>query len=225
MDTYTGSGLTLSDIQNEVCRRCFKDTATFRSLIKSWVNEAQQKISVIANGRWWWLEASVNATVAEGDGQISLPADFFEPIDNASVRDTTGDVILRPMGHAEFERSIVAETISSGQPDRYCVFAQDTDTAARILKFSPLSDKTRVIVIDYYKVLPDLTDADGVSLIPYWYQHLLVEFAVMRGQEYRQMPEHAALARNNWVDGLQQLMIEADATNHLQGSLAPRWRW
>ncbi|MDX9703869.1 MAG: hypothetical protein RBU23_12630 [Candidatus Auribacterota bacterium] len=225
MDTYTGNGFTLLDIQDEVCRRCFKDTGTFRSLITAWVNEAQQKIATIANGRWWWLEKSVEVPVSSGDDEIDLPADFFEPIDNASVRDATCNVILTPMNHAEFQRRNLSESPQTGRPNRYCIFAHNDTACARKLKFKPSSDTPRTIVIDYYKILPILAGDNDTPQIPYWYQHLLIEFAVMRGQEYRQMPEQATLARNNWIDGLQQLMVEADTNNHLQGALRPKWRW
>lgn len=225
MDTYTGNGLSLKTMQDEVCRRCFKDTATFRGLITTWINEAQQKINAIANGRWWWLEKEATASVAADDDEIELPADFFELIDESSVRDTTNDVMLRPMNHLQFEQSGNSSAGHSGQPDRFCLFMRDTGSLVRKLRFLPVSDGTRTVSIHYYKVLPDFSDNDDVSLIPYWYQHLLIEFAVMRGQEYRQMAQLAALARGNWVDGLHQLLVEADSRNHLQGSLRPKWRW
>ena len=208
MDTYQGTGLTLADIQDEVCRRCFKDTSTFRSLITNWVNEAQQKISILANGRWWWLEKSADLIVADSSDNVELPLDFFELIDNASVKDITTDMFLQGADHKDFEETALGNS-QTGQPVKYTIFSK-TDSSARIMKLHPSSSGQRTIRIDYYKVLPDLTSNDNASLIPYWYHHLLVDFAVMRGQEHRQQAELAQIARSSWIDGISQLVIEAD---------------
>ncbi len=220
MVIYDGSGLTLLMMQDEVCRRCFKDTSTFRTMVTNWINEAQQKISSIANGTWWWLEKSQSFIVSAGDDQISLPIDFFEMIDADSVQDTTNAIVLKRIPHGDF---VTDRTDQQGQPDRYCIFSQD-ENGKRILQFDPPSDGTRTIVMDYFKVLPDLEDDTDVSLIPYWYHYLLIEFGVMRGHEHRQQDKMAQLARANWLDGINQLMVEADRHNDYQPRLSPKWR-
>ncbi|MCD6460764.1 hypothetical protein J7L67_08880 [bacterium] len=223
MDTYQGTGLSLKDIQNEVCRRCFKDTSTFRSLITNWVNEAQQKISVLANGRWWWLEKSADLSIADSDNSVVLPLDFFELIDNTSVKDITDNGFLKIVEHKSFNETVSAGS-QKGRPVKCTVFSQ-TDSTQRIMNFYPSSDGQRTIKIDYYKVLPDLINDEDVSVIPYWYQYLLVDFAVMRGQEHRQQSELAQLARSNWIDAISQLVIEADHRSDIQRVLHRKWRW
>ncbi|RJP57899.1 MAG: hypothetical protein C4541_09165 [Candidatus Auribacter fodinae] len=221
MDTYDGSGLSLLQMQDEVCKRCFKDTATFRAMVKNWINEAQQKINSLANGRWWWLETSRAYPLNQGDEQIVLPDDFFELIDTASVRDEANHVILCRLPHRDYAARFAS---SPGQPDAYTVFARD-ESGARILRVNPPSDTSRVITIDYYKVLPDLSEEDDISQIPYWYHYVLIEFAVLRGHEHRQQAEMASIARKNWLEGVSQLMVEADQRNDYQPQLRPRWRW
>ena len=223
MDTYQGTGLTLVDIQDEVCRRCFKNTSTFRSLITNWVNEVQQKISILANGRWWWLEKTADLSIAGSDNSVELPVDFFELVDSASVKDMTSNAFLKGLDHKEFEETVSGGSVE-GQPVKYTIFSQ-TESSARIMKFYPASEGQRTIRIDYYKVLPDLTAEDDVSLIPYWYHHLLVDFAVMRGQEHRQQAQLAELARSSWIDGISQLVIEADHRPDLVRVMRRKWGW
>lgn len=220
MSTYDGSGLTLLQMQDEVCRRCFKDTSTFRSLIIHWINEAQQKINGIANGRWWWLETSGSITLNTNDETAALPADFFELIDAASVRDVDHEIILTHLPHRDYAQRF---NTTAGQPDAYSIYSQDA-AGARLLMVNPPADAPRTITIDYYRVIPDLSNDDDISAIPYWYQYLLVEFAVMRGHEHRQQAEMAQLARSNWLEGVSQLMIEADQKNQTQPQLTVRWR-
>lgn len=219
LQPYSGPGMTLRQITDEVCRRCFKDTPSFRAIAKNWVNEAQQKISVIANGKWWWLETSECFEINANDTQITLPADYFELVDANSVKDITNGIILKHLDHKEFES---VKTSLIGQPDKFCVYSKSID-GSRILSFDPVSGGARTLFISYYKVLPDMQNESDVSEIPYWYQYLLIEFAVMRGHEYRQQAEMAQIARSNWLEGIGQLMIEADKHNSLQAK--PKWRW
>ncbi|GEM_PF-3238657 len=216
---YTGTGLSLQQITDEVCRRCFKDTPTFRSLVKRWVNEAQQKINCLSNGRWWWLEKSYYLEIPANTRQFNLPQDYFEMVDSSSVKDITNNITLKPVDHKEFES---AKSNTAGQPDKFCVFTK-SQSGDRTLNLDPVPDKPRMVFIDYYKVLADIENDQDISEIPYWYQYLLIEFAVMRGHEYRQQAEMAQLARANWVEGVAQLLIEADQQNGVQ--VKPKWRW
>ena len=217
---YQGVGLTLRQMQDEVSRRCFKDTATFRTMITGWLNEAQQRIVTLVNGRWWWAEASATVEASQYADRFIAPPDFFEFVDKASLTDTTNDVILKRIEHEQFETE---KTSKYGQPSTYCLFDKTT-AGARYIRLNPPADSARVFKLDYYKVVPDLKNDSDVSHIPYWYHYLLIEFAVMRGQEHRQQAEMAQLARSQWLDGVLQLLIESDKKNDRQPQPVIRWR-
>ncbi len=215
---FDGTGLNFVNIQNEVCKRCFKDTLTFRSMVKNWINEAQQKLCAVSSGRWWWLETSAVIEINATDTETNLPTNFFELVDVSAVKDITNDIILTPQTHKNFE-----QTTTNGQPTKYNVYSKNSQ-GRRIIRFDVPSDNTRSIRIDYYKALPDLVNDEDISEIPYWYQYMLIEFAVARGHEHRQQSEMATLARRTWLEGISQLMIEADQKNNYQPRLRPKWR-
>lgn len=154
--------MQLSELQTALKRYGFDDNDP----LTTWINAA---VHMIENEEDWdWLEAATTLSVPASTSTLTLPSDFFKPV---QLVDTTNQAALRYWDVRNFSRNIADQT-QTGQPEVYTVIGTNT------IQLYPVPDASLSLKLIYERQISDMVNGtDLPTPMPARYHYAIVHGA------------------------------------------------
>lgn len=201
----TSDARTFKELQDEVLAHGFDDTR-YRTRIKAWLNEAQQRI--VRRARLYTRELQETFTTTAGTASYDLEPGLIRV---RSVRLTDDHAQLEP---ATLEW-VDQQPASTGKPSRYALSGES-------LVLYPTPSSGYPVEIRYWARPDKLVNDDDVLQIPNDYGDLLISWALWKAYKSEDDQPAAADHRSDFDRGLLELMADTslrqvDGTRQIPG--------
>ena len=153
---------------------------------------------------WDFLWSEHSATTAADSSVISSPSDLAQWNIDSVVYDPTSDnwQPLSYVGWKEYREDYKYGTVATGTPEFFSVKPDN------VVDLYPTPDAATTLTAEYWAVPTELSDASDVSVIPTWFQRIIICRAKIYYGEQNDAPEVMSGAIAEFTDLLDKL--EAD---------------
>lgn len=205
---------TFKALQDEALDVIDESTSAQRSRVNTYLNRAQ---NIIAYDRQWKFRYITGATLSLTNGtQIYSLATTAEKPD--SVRDVTNDIYLTEVSYKDVLRGKPDPDQNTGTPAHWYVY--DYSSGVLRIGFDPVPNGAISIEYDYWRTVADMSADGDTSLIPDYWEWLMVEYAIAM-MLLREEDSRYAIYNKNFENGLARMR-----TSETVISVAPqKMRW